>query len=139
MVRMDGQRSDYLFVRGDSAIVFAYLGFEDDLEKAIVKDAAKVVAILKNEYSKIGRVRSDEKWNPNEHRHKVGHKEYLVQAVKAFQCRVYGVEGSYYGKKAFFVTVVDPKKKDDKAKPALLRKAAEEAVELVKKIEGAKL
>ncbi|MEM6413540.1 MAG: hypothetical protein AAF720_02665 [Pseudomonadota bacterium] len=139
MAKAERSRKDYLYASGSEALAFAYLEFEADLEAASAKDAAKIDALLKQEYCEFGRVRNSEKWNADEHRHKVGHAEYRVQAAKAYQCRVYGVEGSYNGSRAFFISAVEPKKKKDKADRKLLKTAAERAVELVAKIKGAKI
>ncbi len=63
----------------------------------------------------------------------------MVWAFKHGQLRVYGVEGSVNGKRAFFASEVEPRKKQDGANQSQLKRAAERASELAKLINGAKL
>lgn len=125
------------WANGDEAIVFVYDDFERDFGELKEKSRIKIETTLKNRYCKFGpKGLNSERWNRDEGRHKVGHRDLLVQAVKDHQARVYGVEGNCEGKRAFFVSAVEIKKKD-KANPATLKRAAEGAVELASRIPGA--
>jgi hypothetical protein len=122
---------------GPGAHVFVYDGFEDDLRRASEKDQAKLKALLRDHFCEFGAVKSPDKWNADEGTHSIGTRKIRLQAAKGHQCRVYGVVGSWNGKKAFFVAGVDPKKKQNKANPQVLKRSAEMAVRMIEEIEGA--
>lgn len=106
------------------------------------KDAAKIEATLKSMYAEGGAENvpgGTERLNTNEGRYSVEGKKVRVWAFKSFQLRVYGVEGSVNGKRAFFATEVDPAKKKPKADPGALQRAAIRSVELNSKIKGGKI
>jgi hypothetical protein len=122
---------------GRGAYVFVYDGFEDDMRRASEKDQRKIKALLQSQYCEFGFVKSPKKWNPNEGTHSVEGMEYKLQAAKGHQCRVYGIVGSWNGKRAFFVGGVDPKKKRDKADQGILMRAANVAAAMIAQIKGA--
>ena len=105
--------------------------------KASEKDQRKIRALLKEHFCEFGVVRSHEKWNPDEDSHQVGNQKVKLQAAKGHQCRVYGIVGSWNGKRAFFVGGVDPKKKRDKADNGILKRAATVAAAMIAQIKGA--
>jgi len=76
------------------------------------------------------------KLNRNEGRH--GARHLLVQAFKNKHGRVYGVEGSVRGKRAFFASLAGEKKKG-KANPQDLERAAARVVDVVDSVPGASL
>ncbi len=142
MTAKPDSRPRHWWFEGPAAVVFAYEGFEKALADASDRDVAKVDATLKKIYCQKGFVPLPKRWNPDEHRHRVNGtngKELRVQAVKGHQLRVYGVEGNYKGKKAFFISEVDARKKQNKADQALLKKAAQDAWDLVRGIFGAEI
>ncbi|MCR9129439.1 MAG: hypothetical protein NXI12_07955 [Alphaproteobacteria bacterium] len=106
------------------------------------KSAAKLQAVLTRMYCEHGPENipgGSERLNRNEGRYLVGGKRLLVWAFKDFQLRVYGVEGSVHGKRAFFASEVEPRKKKDGADQAQLKRAAERAVELAGSVKGGSL
>lgn len=118
--------------------------YEKDFEsnKTEIKSAAKVVVTLRRMYCAHGPdniAGGSERLNRNEGRHSIGGKRLMVWAFKHYQLRVYGVEGSVNGKRAFFASEVEPKKKKTGADQAQLKRAAERALSLAESIEGAKL
>ena len=125
------------WVSGPGAHVFIYDGFEDDLGVASEKDQVKVKALLRDQFCEFGFVKSHDKWNPDEGVYTVGTRRIKLQAAKAHQCRVYGVVGSWNGKRSLFVSGVDPKKKQNKADKGILQRAAETAAKMIDEIEGA--
>lgn len=101
------------------------------------KDRAKIYACMSEMYCTMEDVSQipTGKLNRNENRH--GPKNRLVQAFKSYQCRVYGVEGSIQGKRAFFASCAIIKK-DNKADRDTLKRAAER-VDSVSQIKGAEV
>jgi len=119
--------------------VYVYDGFQDDFDMVEKKSRANIEATIREQYCLFGRVSSNERWNNNEGRYTVKNKNLLVQAVKHFQTRVYGVEGSVDGKRAFFVSAIEPAKKKDKADRGALKRAANSAHQLAESISKAKV
>ena len=109
-------------------------------KKTDMKSAAKVQATLETMYCHQGpddMPGGNERLNRNEGRHMVDGKKLMVWAFKHYQLRVYGVEGSVSGKRAFFASVVEPKKKKDGADRDQLKRAAELAAALASSVKGA--
>ncbi|MEZ5894994.1 MAG: hypothetical protein R3C40_11495 [Parvularculaceae bacterium] len=133
----DDPQEDEPWAKGPDAVVFVYAGFVKDMAKAKAKDARKVEQILRHHFCEYGFVKSKEKWNPNEGVYSVGNRRIKLQAVKGFQCRAYGVVGSWQRLRAFFISHVEPKKQRQKANLETLKRAAEKAAFLIDQIEGA--
>lgn len=76
------------------------------------------------------------KLNLNEGRH--GPHKWMVQAFKNRHGRVYGIQGTVHGKRAFFAAVASEKKKG-KADPADLERAAQRAADVIDCVPGANL
>lgn len=129
---------------GDEADVYWNESYEGDFKtrKVDQQSAANIEATLRRMYVRHGPADMPggrERLNRNEGRHLVDGKRVMVWAFKHRQLRVYGVEGSVNGKRAFFASEVEPRKKQDGANQAQLKRAAERADELVKRIKGARL
>ena len=56
-----------------------------------------------------------------------GGTEYLIYEFKSHQFRLYGVVRQYNGKRCFIGLVCDPAKKNNKANPRILKRAANAA------------
>ncbi|MGV3490134.1 MAG: hypothetical protein ACO1OG_02320 [Devosia sp.] len=56
-----------------------------------------------------------------------GGNEHMIFEFKAHQFRLYGVIVDYKGKRSFVGTACDPAKKNNKADPAILKRAADAA------------
>lgn len=129
---------------GATCDVYWNESYEKDFRSRKVepKSAAKLQAVLTRMYCEHGPESipgGSERLNRNEGRHSVGGKRLLVWAFKDFQLRVYGVEGSVQGKRAFFASEVEPRKKVHGADQAQLKRAAERAQALAESVEGASL
>ena len=75
-----------------------------------------------------------ERLNRNEGRHVVSGRGIQLQAFKADAVRIYGVEASYAGRRAFVLSMVSIKKRK-RAKQAVLKQAALKAVQLLEVVE----
>jgi maltooligosyltrehalose synthase len=65
---------------------------------------------------------------------KNGHRPVTIYAFKAHQARYYGFSCEFDGKTTFFVTAIDPAKKDDKADPEMIARAGREAFQVLEKL-----
>lgn len=54
----------------------------------------------------------------------------MLQAFKPWQLRAYGFCRTFNGRPTFFITAIDPAKKQDRADPRILKAAGDEAVQL---------
>lgn len=129
---------------GAACDVYWNESYEDDFRsrKVEAKSAAKLQAVLTRMYCQYGPDNipgGSERLNRNEGRHSVGGRKLMVWAFKDFQLRIYGVEGSVQGKRAFFASEVEPRKKKHGADPVQLKRAAERALHLAGSVEGASL
>lgn len=61
-----------------------------------------------------------------------GFKPVVISAFKSYQARYYGFSRVVDGKMTFFVTAIDPAKKDDKANDEVLERASREAFRVLK-------
>lgn len=123
---------------GLNASVWVHKRCLKEMKDISSKDLAKIRATMEEMYCTMeepGDI-SKERFNRSEGRH--GPKDTLVQAFKAYQGRVYGVEGSIDGKRAFFASVAVVKK-DNKADPDDLARAVDRVLETVDTIPGAKV
>lgn len=124
---------------GEEACVFLTLKAEKDFRRLNMRAQAAIEATIIEQYCEFGpQDIPREKLNRNEGRHSVDGNQILVQVFKKYQARLYGVEGSLNGKRAFFATHALTKKKDG-ADVKELRKAAVLAVEFADSIVGAKV
>lgn len=129
---------------GETCDVYWNESYEKDFRSRKVepKSAAKLQAVLTRMYCERGPDNmpgGSERLNRNEGRYPVGGKNLMVWAFKNYQLRVYGVEGSVRGKRAFFASEVEPRKKRDGADKAQLQRAAERAYALAGSVVGANL
>lgn len=67
-------------------------------------------------------------------KHKVGERNVIVYAFKAYQFRIYGTYYDIQGRKIFLGTACDPKKKQNKADANKLEKSAKETIEWLEKL-----
>ena len=70
---------------------------------------------------------TDEMFKPVQRIKATGGNEHMIYEFKAHQFRLYGVIRTYEGKRSFVGTACDPAKKNNKADPAILRRAADAA------------
>jgi len=93
------------------------------------KDSVAACITLKGYYQRYAD-RGHENLSPSmfksEKRQRVSGKNVLVHAFKAKHVRIYGVADNHKGLLCFCGTACDPAKKQQKADPAKLKKAAEE-------------
>lgn len=127
---------------GDLACVFIAADARSEIEKVAdtglreARRCARVASLMSERYVVFGPQNLDEDQYNHEGKISIGQRGVRIFAFKAHQFRLYGAEGSYLGKRAFFAThaVV---KKQPKARPRDIRKAAERALEFIDAIEGA--
>lgn len=72
------------------------------------------------------KINTNEGWYPSE---KAGNK-VRVQAFKPWQLRAYGFARDFNGKLTFFITGIDPAKKQNQARTEILDAAGREAVRI---------
>ncbi len=113
---------------GPTAEVWILAKCDEEMQKFKDKDRSKILACMADMYCQLEpNLVPELRLNRNEGRHKVGHKEYRVQAFKWHQGRVYGVQGSVKERRAFFATCAAVKK-TDQADQSELRRTVERLV-----------
>lgn len=118
--------------------------WDESFEKTFKKkgepnDRAKIEASMKRRYAEHGPANIPPTHFTSERAISVGGRKVQVWVFKSFQLRVYGVQGSVNGKRSFFAVEVDPKKKQNKADPKILERAAKKGVSFLETIPGAKV
>lgn len=138
MPRAEPSRIEWTeFCSGPNSSVWIHERCKKEIDDIPQKDRAKIQACMEEMYctmESVGNIPKS-KFNRNEGRH--GSEKRLVQAFKSFQGRVYGVEGSIDGKRTFFASTAEIKK-DNRADPAVLKRAAER-ISSVSEIKGAEV
>jgi hypothetical protein len=104
-----------------------------ELEKKATADQRAALEDLITRYAEGGatalpsqRFNGNEAWFPSE---KAPNKIRL-QAFKPWKLRAYGFRRDLDGRSTFFITGIDPAKKQDRAKPEILNAAGKEAVRI---------
>lgn len=90
--------------------------------------AAKRVAGYFRRFAEVGmRGFTDESFKTVDRIKAAGGNAPLIYEFKSYQFRLYGVIMTYHGKRCFVGTACDPAKKNNKADPAILQRAADAA------------
>jgi hypothetical protein len=72
-----------------------------------------------------------ENLKPQERFQDVKGRSVQIWAFKSYQARMYGFSRIVDGRETFFVTAIDPAKKNDDADPAMLKKSKNEAFRIL--------
>jgi len=110
------------------------------MRKATTRQRTELEALLERlaEYGREGmpanKINTNESWHPSD---KAPNK-VRVQAIKPWTLRAYGFERQFNGKLTFFITGIDPAKKQDKARPEILEAAGIEALRIIDLIDRAR-
>lgn len=118
--------------------------WNESYEKVFVRkgkpdDQAKIEATMRRMYCEHDHRNISEKKFKSQRAISVSGTKTMVWEFKSFQLRVYGVQGSVNKKKTFFATEVVPDKRDDKADPNVLKRAAEKGIDFAASIKAGKL
>ncbi|WP_147412754.1 hypothetical protein [Rhizobium sp. AG855] len=99
-------------------------------EKSVRKH--RTVSRYFQRFADLGPKSLDDRMFKSQSRMKSSGTEVMIHEFKAHQFRIYGVVCEYDGRRCFIGTACDPEKKQDKADPKKLQKAADEYVRIMK-------
>lgn len=77
-----------------------------------------------------------EQFNGNEGRARRGDLNVMLQAFKTHKVRLFGIVMRFAGRRTFFIVDLDPAKKQNKADPAILKRAQGRALDLTANLEN---
>ncbi len=120
-------------LRGEECDIVIKSKVKKELEKKATEDQRASLDDLIGRYAEGGaaalpsqKFNGNEDWFPSE---KAPNKIRL-QAFKPWKLRAYGFRRDFNGRSTFFITGLDPSKKQDRAKPEILKAAGKEAVRI---------
>jgi maltooligosyltrehalose synthase len=115
-----------LVVESDNRRVVAWDKLTKDQRKVKPKDQGSVLRWMKNWTDGVENI-PEERFKFQERFTKNGFHPVRISTFKSFQARYYGFNRIVEGKDTFFITAIDPSKKDNDADPAMLDRASKEA------------
>ncbi|MBO9710468.1 MAG: hypothetical protein J7521_19880 [Caulobacter sp.] len=123
---------DYeVVVEGDGRRVVMSGGLDKDYRKIATKDKASLRRWMENWCGDVEGAMPDTRMKAQERFSDVKGRTVLIIAFKSYQARLYGFIRRVAERDTFFVTAIDPDKKDDDADPKVLKRAKLEAFRIL--------
>jgi hypothetical protein len=129
------QLPDYeVVVEGDDRRVVMSGGLDKEYRKIAVKDKASLRRWIENWCGDVDGAIPDTRMKAQDRFSDVKERTVLVIAFKSYQARLYGFIRKVAEKETFFISAIDPDKKDDEADPKVLKKAKLEAFRVLDRL-----
>lgn len=120
---------------GDKRRVVAWVKLAKEQRKVKPKDQGGILRWMKNWADGVDNI-PEEKFKYQDRFTQNGFHPVRISAFKNHQARYYGFNRVVEGKDTFFVTAIDPSKKDNNADPAMLERASKEAFNILRTLKA---